>query len=337
MKAMVYTALRQLEMRDWPSPELTGGDALVRVNAVGVCGSDVHGWMGHSPGRVPPLVLGHEMAGVVKRVADGGDRAKPGDVVAIYPLVGCGHCGYCAIGREALCRQRKLYGMHIAGGFAEYLRVPVENLYPLAANVGLEGGAMVEPLANAIHFVESGADKSGPAAIIGAGSIGLLVLEVARQRGCHRIAVVEPNPRRREEALAHGAALAVNPKESDSLERLQEFFGDDGCNVVFDAAGFAPARQLALKLVRSGGTIVLAGLGEVDTTVDFVDMIRREVRLTGSYGYSRAEFQAAAQWIADGRLKIEGWVTTAPLAEGQAMFEELSRPDASLLKVIFKP
>lgn len=340
MKALVYTELKKLEMQDWPDPELAPGEALVRVGGVGVCGSDVHGWLGHSRGRVPPLVLGHEMAGIVERVEGGGSAVKPGDCVAVHPLIGCNQCRYCARGCEPLCRKRRLLGMHVAGGFAQYLKAPVRNLYPIPAHVGAIQGALVEPLANAIHFVRAAEGDRGPAAILGAGPIGLLILQVVKRLDitpAGGIAVIEVNAHRAAIAQAHGADLVVNPKEPGAFEQLDRFFGEDGCRTVLDAAGFAPTRQMALRLVGSGGLVVLAGLGEGDTTLDFIEVTRREVRLAGVYGYNRDEFALAAEWVANGRLDSTGWVSEAPLAEGQSIFEDLARPDSGRMKVILKP
>jgi len=340
MKALVYTEVRKLELQDWPDPQLERGEALVRVGGVGVCGSDVHGWLGHSRGRVPPLVLGHEMAGVVERVEDGGTTVKAGDHVAVYPLVGCGHCSYCAAGRECLCRRKKLLGMHVPGGFAEYLKAPAKNLYPIHARLSLAEGALVEPLANALHFVRAAQADRGASAILGAGAIGLLILEVARQMGLApdgRIAVVEVNPNRSAIARKHGAALTVNPKEPDAAARLDQFFGEDGCAVVFDAAGLSATRQMAMRLVRSEGVIVLAGLSEAETTLDFIEVIRREVRLAGVYAYGREEFQLAAKWMAEGRVNLDGLISEARLSDGQSIFEDLARPDSERVKVVLKP
>src|SRR5579863_7034082 len=263
------------------------------------------------------------MAGVVERVEDGGTTVKAGDHVAVYPLVGCGHCSYCAAGRECLCRRKKLLGMHVPGGFAEYLKAPAKNLYPIHARLSLAEGALVEPLANALHFVRAAQADRGASAILGAGAIGLLILEVARQMGLApdgRIAVVE-----------------VNPKEPDAAARLDQFFGEDGCAVVFDAAGLSATRQMAMRLVRSEGVIVLAGLSEAETTLDFIEVIRREVRLAGVYAYGREEFQLAAKWMAEGRVNLDGLISEARLSDGQSIFEDLARPDSERVKVVLKP
>src|SRR5439155_19122703 len=136
---------------------------------------------------------------------------------------------------------------------------------------------------------------------------GLLMLQVARQMEFPRIAVAEINPNRSAAAAAHGADLVVNPTESGAVERLQTFFGEDGCNAVLDAAGFAATRELALKLVRSGGLIVLAGLGSAEAGIDFVEVTRREVRLAGVYGYTRKDFERAITWVTENRLNVTDW------------------------------
>jgi L-gulonate 5-dehydrogenase len=337
MKALVYTEPKKLVMKDWPEPVLSAGEALVRVRAVAVCGSDIHGWLGHSRGRVPPLVLGHELAGVVEQVSDGGAGAKPGDRVAVYPLIGCDRCEYCNSGRDYICRRRKVLGLHVPGGFAELLKVPAKNLYKLQEHNNFLEGALIEPFACGVHMVGRCGDERGPIAILGGGPIGLMALQAARQQNFSKIAVAEINPNRAAQARQLGAELTVNPKDSGSFEQLEKFFGEDGCFAVFDAAGFTPTRQLALRLVRSGGVVVSAGLGDQESPLDYVDLIRREVRVEGVFAYNRRDFQTAADLIASGRLISKGWVSEAPLADGQAVFEDLINPNSSRGKVVLKP
>ncbi len=337
MKALVYTEPRKMEFREWPDPELAVGDALVQVRAAAVCGSDLHGWLGHSRGRVPPLVLGHELAGAVVEVRGDAGAVRPGDRVAVYPILGCDQCDYCASGNDYLCRRRKVLGLHVNGGFAEYLKIPRKNLYPLPEKTGFVEGALIEPLACGLHMVGKCGKERGPIAILGAGPIGLLCLQAARQSNFPKIAVVEVNARRAEEARKQDADLTVNPKDPDSLNQLERFFGEDGCFAVFDAAGFSVTRQLAVRLVRTGGLIVSAGLGDQESPLDYVEVIRRELRIEGAFAYNRRGFQMAAQWVAEGRLNVKEWVSEAPLAQGQSVFEDLTRPDSSRIKVILKP
>jgi 2-desacetyl-2-hydroxyethyl bacteriochlorophyllide A dehydrogenase len=336
VKALVYTQPRKVEYLDWPDPQLALGDALVRIGAVSICGSDVHGWLGHSRGRVPPLVLGHEMAGVVEQV-EGSAAVEPGQAVAVYPIIGCSRCSYCAADQEYICRRKRVLGLHEAGGCAQYLKVPSRNLYPIAEDMGMLLGSLVEPLSNALHFVGLAERDRGTCAVLGAGPIGILILQVARTLGFRKAVVVEVNARRSELARRLGAEMAVNPQEPGAEEQLQDFLGEDGCGVVFDAAGFSPTRRLALKLVRSGGLIVCAGLGEAETSFDFIEVIRREVRVTGAYAYSRREFQQAIEWIAGRRVIFQGWVSEADLEDGQRVFEDLARPNPEHVKVVLRP
>ncbi|MGH9328535.1 MAG: zinc-dependent alcohol dehydrogenase [Terriglobia bacterium] len=338
MKALVFTAPKRLEWQDWPDPELEAGEALIRIKSVGVCGSDVHGWLGKSRGRVPPLILGHEMAGVVEEIRSNRSGLQRGARVAVYPLTGCGKCRYCADGRDRLCRNRRIMGLHTPGGFAEFLKAPVETLFPLSEKLDWTGGAVVEPLANALHFVEYAKADSGPLAILGAGAIGLLMLQAARQmRVFPKIAVAETNPHRAALARTLGADLVLNPRQPEALAELQSFFGEDGCHAVLDAAGFSASRQLAVKLVATGGLVGLAGMGEAETAFDCVELIRREIRLAGIYAYGREEFRRSIEWLAEGRINYQGWVAEAPLQEGQRIFELLTEPETSRAKVVLKP
>lgn len=342
MKSLVYTATKKLEWLDSPQPQIGPGEALVRVKAVGVCGSDIHGWLGHIRGRVPPLVLGHEMAGIVEEIQDGG-RVRVGQSVAVYPVAGCGACRYCTTDRDRLCARRHILGMHAPGGLAELLKAPAANLYPLPESMDEIAGALVEPLSNALHFVEYARNDPGAIAIFGAGAIGLLMLQVARQLKANgtrlfpRVAVAEINRRRAALALSLGADMVVDPTASDALAELQNFFGEDGCSAALDAAGFSASRRLAIQLVAPGGLVGLAGMGETETTVDCVDLIRREIRFAGIYGYGHEHFQRAIEWLAAGKVEYKSWISEALLAEGQRIFEELARPDPPYVKIIMRP
>ena len=337
MRALVYTGPRKLEYQEWADPQLGPGDALVRVHAAGVCGSDLHGWLGHSRGRIPPLVLGHEIAGEVFQTATPHPRFVAGTRVVVYPLLGCNHCAYCLSGRDYLCARRQVLGLHVPGGFAEYLKVPIANLDAFPSDVDFNRAALTESLACGVHMAGLAGFERGPVAILGAGPIGLMGLEAAVKVGFTKIAVAEINPHRAKAALNLGATLTVNPTHASAVEELQEFFGEEGCAVVFDAAGFSPARQLALRLVRAGGLIVLTGLGDQETALDCVEIIRREIRLAGSFAYSRREFQKAIEWAATGRLSVAQMITEAPLAQGQAIFEDLINPNSTRIKVVLKP
>lgn len=337
MHALVYTAHRKLEFQDWPDPKPAPGEALVRVRGAGVCGSDVHGWMGKSRGRTPPLILGHEVAGEVVELHGPDPGHTLAERVAVYPILGCDQCPYCISGRDYLCARRRVLGLHIQGAFAEYLQAPAKNLYALPATVDFVAGALVEPLACGLHMARLASAERGPVAILGAGAIGLMALQACVQTGFPKIAVLEINPARSAVAKRLGAGITVNPQDPGCMNELTGFAGDGGYAVVLDAAGFSLTRQLALRLVQTGGLIVLAGLGDQETVLDCVEIIRREIRLAGSFAYNRQEFQKAIEWLAGGRLDYGEWVSEADLSAGQQVFEELDRPDSTRVKVVLKP
>jgi L-iditol 2-dehydrogenase len=215
--------------------------------------------------------------------------------------------------------------------------VPIANLDPLPAGVDFNGGALVESLACGLHLADLASEERGPLAILGAGPIGLMGLQAARQLHFRKIAVMEINPHRSEAARRLGADLTVDPKDPGAFEELQRFFGEEGCAVVFDAAGFSVTRQLAVRLVRAGGLIILSGLGDQESALDCVEIIRREIRLAGAFAYNRREFQKAVEWVAGGRLPIRSMISVEPLADGQEIFEDLVSPNSTRIKVVLKP
>jgi len=335
MKAAVWTAPGTMELQQLPAPDAGPSEALIRVTGAGVCGSDLHVWKGATPDRKPPLILGHETTGRIVLLAEA-DGLHQGDTVAIYPVLGCETCSYCQRGREALCRHKKPRGIYAAGGFAEFTRAPLRNLYPIKLGRP-EFGALVEPLATAIRFVNSAINDHGPAAIFGLGPIGLMILQVAKLRGFSRFAAVEGNPYRADTAKENGVELVLDPSDPNLQSQLEEFFGEDGCSLVWNTAGVTAARQLSLKIVKSEGLVVEIGLSHPITPVDFDELIRREIRLTPSYAYSRAEFAEAVKLVEQGNLALDDFVSQAPLENIQHVFEDLHKPDTQNVKVILRP
>jgi threonine dehydrogenase-like Zn-dependent dehydrogenase len=341
MKAAMWTGPERFEFQDIPVPELRTGEVLIRVRAVGVCGTDLHIWRGAIPDRVPPLLLGHEMSGEIIQVKDV-DTVKAGDPVAVYPMIGCGVCTHCLQGRDVLCRHRKPRGIFVAGGFAEFLRAPAHNIFPLTAGKGAVSGpalftlgALVEPLAAVLRSVKAASGDVGPAAVLGLGPIGISILQVAKLRGFAKIAALDINPNRMAIAKKLGADLVLSPADPNVLAQLDDFFGEDGCCVVWNAAGVSPARALAQKIVRSGGLMMEVGMHDNETTIDFMDLMRREVRICPSHAYSREQFAAAARMALEG-LNTADWVQEAPIETIQSVFKDLDRPDTSRVKVILR-
>ena len=336
MKALVYTASRRLEIQELPIPAIKDDEVLVRIRAVGVCGSDVHGFLGKSKKRVPPLVLGHEFAGQVAATGSSVVAFKAGDSVAVYPLIACGHCRYCKAGRENICPERKVYGLDFHGGLAEYVAAPQHLLFPLPAGMSFLEGSLVEPLANTVHVMErcqGVADQVG--LILGAGPIGLFCFWTARQFGASKLAIVDLNSYRLSVAESLGADLTIHGKKQDVLSTILDWTNGQGVDFCIDAVGNPICRQNSIACTATGGTVVWIGTEEDYSPVDARSVITREIQIRGTYSYSKTNFAHAMSMLAQKQLPYQSLTFEAGLDDGQKVFEELSSGSSSIMKAIF--
>ena len=329
MKALVYTRPMQVEICDLATPPLQADNVLVRVRACGVCGSDLHGFLGKSSRRVPPLVLGHEFSG---DIVQGGSGAA----VAVYPLLCCGHCRYCTSGRENICPARRVFGLDLHGGLAEFVAAPADCAFPLPAGLSYLEGALVEPLANAIHVASRIPNiRGGTGLIYGAGPIGIFCFLVARQAGAERLALVDRNPMRLALAKKIGADLVVNADATDPVDTIQQWTGGCGVDFSIEAVGKTVCRESAISCTASGGTVACIGLDEETCRADTRPLVVREIDIRGAYAYTRKDFAAALHILGDHRLPWEPLVTTAALDAGQKIFESLAGGQSEILKAVF--
>lgn len=298
MRAAVLHGPRDLRVEAAPAPEPGAGEALVRVTLAGLCGTDHRIFTGERPVRYP-RVMGHEMVG---RLAATGER------VVVEPNFACGVCALCREGNRNLCLSRTAVGIDVDGGFAELVRVPARCCWPAPAAVDDEDLLLTEPLAVVVRAVNRGAPRAGEtAAVVGAGTLGLLALQVLRARGA-RVLVVSRTDRRLALAGELGAeathALAGGPLDAAA----RRFSGREGVDLVVETAGTAEAVTQALTLVRPGGRVVLTGLPHEPTAVAFFSVVRREVTITGSMIY-QDEFPEALRLIAAGAVRTRPLVT----------------------------
>lgn len=307
MKVAVLHGPRDLRVETAPAPEPRPGEVQVRVGLAGLCGTDYRIWTGDRPVRYP-RVLGHELVGRVEGMGEGVGGFRPGDRVAIEPNYSCGACPLCREGNRNLCLSRTAIGIDVDGGFAESVRVPARCCWPAPAGVADEDLLMTEPLAVVVRAVARGA--VGPdacAAVVGAGTLGLLALQVLRGRGA-RVLVVSRSSRRFALARELGAA-ATHALTDGALEAAaRAFSGREGVDVVVETAGTADAVTDALSLVRPGGRVVLTGLPHEPTPVAFFSIVRREVTVTGSMIY-QDEFAEAMRLVAAGIVRTRPLVT----------------------------
>jgi 2-desacetyl-2-hydroxyethyl bacteriochlorophyllide A dehydrogenase len=338
MKALVYHGVHQMAYQDWPDPHPRPEEALVAVRAVGICGSDVHGYTGESGRRTPPLVMGHEATGEVVSVGSGVTEATalaPGARVAIRPNVLCGACNQCRAGHPHRCRNRWLLGVHRNGAMAERVAVPPDNLVALPDTVTFVHGALAEPLAVALHAVRLAGDLTDQSVLIaGSGPIGLLALVAALRAGARVVAVTDLIPQRRATALALGAAAALDPTRAVWKEELADIVGSEEIDVALDAVGVPATMQQAIEAVRPGGTVIAIG-GWQRAPIDLVRVVAYEIQIKGSINYTPDEFEEACNWLCEGWLNPGNLVThIRPLSEGAAAFEELVRHPGDFIKVV---
>jgi 2-desacetyl-2-hydroxyethyl bacteriochlorophyllide A dehydrogenase len=331
VRALVWRGPRQLAVETVAEPRRGDGEVIVRPDAAGICGSEIEGYLGRMANRVPPLVMGHEFAGTVVAAGGGAGREWSGRRVAVNPLLSCGVCARCRAGERNLCPRRRLIGVHLAGGFAERVAVPAANLAALPDGVDARTGALVEPLANAVHAIGLGRRFAAPqtAIVLGAGTIGLFALHAARAAGIADVRVVEPHEARRAAALAAGARAA----HADSAELARERNAD----LVIDAVGATATRRAALDVVRPGGVVVLLGLHEDESALPFHPVVRDQVALQGSFAYTDADFAAALGLLASGTVSLGELAPIRPFEAGPELFATLAAGPTAQLKTFLSP
>lgn len=325
MRALIYVAPESVEMRERPRPTPATGESDIEIEMAGICGSDMSGFLGHSPRRKPPLTLGHELVG----------RTADGRRVVANPLIVCGKCTRCLSGQQNLCEKWRLLGLdRTEGTFAEYVTLPENQLYDIPDSLPSERAVLVEPLANIVHLFSIIAPPSFfRLAIVGAGTMGALSFLVARNIGAKDILTVDVNAERLDVLKKMGAASVINVRDPEAL-RQAVTAGKADFDVVIDASGTAAARQGALDLCRPGGQVALLGMGSQRSDVDFVTSIRKEHRVVMSFAYTPVDFQRSLSLLIAGEIDLSPWTEKLPLEEGQRAFEKMTRAPGATLKML---
>jgi L-iditol 2-dehydrogenase len=333
VKAAILHGPRDLRVESSTTPEVRGDEVLVRVLVAGLCGTDYRIWSGDRPVAYP-RVMGHEFVGRVEALGAGVTRVARGDRVAVEPNYSCGSCPLCWEGNKNLCLARTAVGIDVDGCFAELVRVPARCCWPAPAGVADEELVLTEPLAVAVRAVGRADVRSGETvAVVGAGTIGLLAVQVAHGHGA-RVLVVSRSARRFALARELGAEAAHGVDDGPLEAQARAFSGREGVDCVVETAGTAEAVSHALALVRPGGRVVLTGLPHAPTPVEFFSVVRREVSILGSMIY-QDEFSEAMRLVADGTVKTRPLLSHrfALDAIGDA-FVTHARPDSIKVAVV---
>jgi L-iditol 2-dehydrogenase len=342
MKALLLSKYRRLEIADLPEPETGPGEVQVRVAACGICGSDVHGYDGSSGRRIPPIVMGHEAAGRIAALGENVTGLAKGDRVTFDSTVYCGACPHCLRGNINLCDNRQVLGVSCgdyrrAGAFAEYVVVPARIVHRLPDQLSFNEAAMLEAVAVALHAVAvTEMPPNSTALVIGAGMIGLLILQALRGAGCPRVFVADLDDSRLKMAKELGATEILSSK-TDLVAQVMKLTNGTGVDVVLEAVGRTETVTAAIDCVRKGGIVTLVGNISPQVTLPLQKVVSRQIRLQGSCA-SSGEYPKAIELLASGAIKVKPLITAvAPLDEGPAWFERLHAGEKNLLKVVLTP
>ena len=329
MKALVYTGPEKLDFIDVNDPTLREHEVLVEIDSVGICGSDMHAFLGHDDRRPAPLILGHEVSGSIV----GGEH--DGRRVTVNPLVTCGTCSACESGRDNLCPDRQIISMQPReGGFAQFVAIPLSNVVTVPDDYPLEKACMAEPIAcgwHAVRLAQKVLDveiSAARALVIGGGAIGVGAALSLITFGATDVTVLEPNEIRREYLMNKTDLHVLDPKALDDSIQF---------DLVIDGVGFAATRETASKAVRPGGVIMHIGLGGSEGGLDIRRVTLQEITFMGTYTYTAEDFRATAQAMFDGKLGQLDWYEARPLSEGANAFVDIRQGVVEAPKIILKP
>jgi len=327
MRALVYTAPRQVALEDRPRPLPAPGESEIAVSAAGLCGSDISGFLGHSRRRIPPLVLGHELVG----------HTRDGRRVVANPLVSCGRCTACLSGAQNLCSSWRLLGLdRTEGCYQEFVSLPETQIYAIPDSLSNARAIAVEPLANIVHLFRIAAPlpffRMG---IVGGGTMGSLALLTALRLGVREVLVEDVSEVRLATVRKMGATLAVNTATEMGMAEASRFAGP-GLDLVLDASGTTAARQAAFDICRSGGLVVLLGMGQERSEIDFISSIRKEHRVAMSFAYTPGDFERALKLLTAGEIDLSPWTVEMPLEHGQQAFDKMTTAPGDTLKMMLR-
>jgi L-iditol 2-dehydrogenase len=338
MKALVFVAPGEMAVMDRPDRHPGRGEVAVAVRASGICGSDVHGYLGFTGRRQPGMVMGHEAAGQVIEAGPDVTRVRVGDRVALRSILSCGSCDPCRRGQPNVCEHRRGLGMQFDGAYAERMVVPEALTVPLPESLSFDVAALVEPLAVALHAVAiTPLDSTDAVVIVGAGPIGLLTLLVLRHHGVRSVAIADRSPHRLAVARALGADLAIDVGTTDPVAAVIGANAGRGADVVFEAVGISATVGQSLAVARTGGHVTWIGNSAPTVDLPMQDMVTRELTLRGSYAFA-GEFEDAIDLLATGRFDIRPLIElTASLDDGPDLFRRLGDGSLDAVKVVLIP
>ena len=343
MKALVLSEYKKLDLIDLAKPQPGEEELLIKIHACGICGSDVHGYDGSTGRRLPPIVMGHEAAGIIEAVGTAVSDFRPGQRVTFDSTVFCGKCFFCHRGQVNLCDRREVIGVSTPrfrrmGAFAEYVTVPARIAYALPDNLPFSHAALIEAVSVAVHAVAlSGLELEATVVVVGAGMIGLLALQAARTAGAGKIYVIDLDDTRLELARSLGATEVLNSRDCDVGDAILGLTNGRGADAALECVGAASPAKMAIESVRKGGTVTLVGNISPTIEIGLQSIVTRQIRLQGSCA-SSGEYPACISLLSRGAIRVGPLLSVvAPLEEGAAWFRRLYDREPGLMKVVLQP
>lgn len=343
MKALLLKQYKELELTDLPEPELGPRDVLVRVRACGICGSDVHGFDGSTGRRIPPLVMGHEAAGIIERTGGDVKAWSAGDRVTFDSTVSCGSCHFCRRGDINLCDNRQVLGVSCGdyrrnGAFAEYVSVPENILYRLPESLSFDHAAMIEAVSIGVHAVNLTPHALGDTAVVvGAGMIGQLTIQAAKAAGFARVFAIDIDDAKLAMAKLLGADETFNSTHCDAAKEISALTNGRGADAALEAVGATAPIATAIACVRKGGAVTLIGNVSPKVEIPLQPVVTRQIRLQGSCA-SSGEYPACIELLSSGAIRVDSMISArSSLDEAASWFERLYHHEPNLMKVIVQP
>jgi L-iditol 2-dehydrogenase len=341
MKALLYEEPWKMSLTDLPDPPEPGPkEVLLRSLAVGICGSDVHGFTGESGRRKPGMVMGHEVVGEVVRSGSRVTRLQPGDHVAVYNIDGCARCSFCLEGREQLCPDKRILGVNTErlGAMAEYFVYPENGLFKIDRSLDPAIGLLTEPIAVGVHAVRHLQPKPDDViAIVGAGTIGIGLSIVLNALGVRRFYALDKVAEKLA-LVAKFGAIPINVTREDPVVTIRKATGGKGSRGVFEAVGLTETVRTAYEICMIGGTIVLIGNLAQELTLPLQGVTSNEITIRGSYGFTRQDFATAVELTADKSIPFERLITgSCSLGEAPGVITRMARGEIDAIKMVIRP
>lgn len=343
MKSLVLEKYNEFTVRDTEIPELAPGWVLIKVEACGICGSDVHGMDGSTGRRQPPVIMGHEASGTIHQITPEVAGWKVGDRVTFDSTISCGQCFHCKRGEINLCDNRRVLGVSCDeyrqnGAFAEFVVVPSHILYVVPENLTYEQAAMVEAVSVAVHATAiSHVQPNDIAVVIGCGMIGLLCIQALKAAGCGKVIAIDQVQEKLETAKNLGADVAIHSSDPELMSKIKQETHQRGADLVLEAVGIETTVNMAIECVRKGGTVTLVGNLAPEVKFPLQKVVTRQIRVQGSCA-SAGEYPLCLELISSGKINVDGMISkVAPIEEGNEWFHRLHAKEPGLMKVILKP